>query len=315
MKKVLFVLLVLAVLTVSACNSQKTPTKDTYIGGTQGLEISFLPGSPPTETSDGGQDEFDVIVQVKNEGETFVDKDDVTIELSGFPPQSFGKSLGDMVINPDDDVEAKIKNADNSITLPPPVFGDYIGLKYNDYVPGTIQFPVKADICYSYETRIASDLCIKDDLNKDKDDDFCTVSSQRALSSSGAPVQVTNIKQAPAGTDKTRFTFNVINSDNGDVFREGSGCDDQRTNEKKVWVEVNDLVGSGAGTELRCTGLRDGDGNTKGYVTIYEDGTLVEVSCLLTIPDRNDRLQPFNINLTYEYQKSIQTTIDVVHNP
>jgi hypothetical protein len=160
-------------------------------------------------------------------------------------------------------------------------------------------------------TKAAAELCIKENFNSNKENDLCQVDGTRTVSTSGAPVQITNIKQSTAGTDKTRFTFSIQNMDTGSVFRTDSACEDTLSNENKVFVQISNLANEG--DSVRCVGLTGGTPDA-GYVNLLP-GQSKEVSCTLTVLNRNNRMEPFNIDLSYAYWKFVDKSIVVQHTP
>jgi len=317
MKKFLLIILLVGIMTLSACNgggNDGASREDTYLGGSQGLKITFAQGAPPETVSDvGGEQEFDIVIDIDNKGEHAVAAQDAEIKIVGFPPEAFGQSIGGLAEEPEEDIEPRRKNPDGTIIEPPIVQTIFEGLAYQYKEPGNVDFPIIAEICYNYETNIASTLCIKEDLNKNDEDDFCDVSSSRVLSSSGAPVQVTKIMQSPAGKDKTRFTFTVSNVDAGKIYKEAENCVDKTQFENKVYVEIENLLDRGA-DEVKRVGLSGGDNSYSGTLSMTQ-GQSRDVSCTVTMTDRSDRLQPFNIKLGYDYYEDIRTNIIVEYTP
>lgn len=320
MKKVLLIGLIIGMLALTACggNNNKEDIGDTYLGGSQGLKISFANGAPPDSVSDiGGEQSFDIIVDVENMGEDDVETSEALVSIVGFPPKAFNKNVADLKeVQPEEKIEGRQKNPDGTVIESPLVQVVFEDLAYQYAEPGNVQFPVIAEICYLYETNVASSLCIKDNLNKDEEDDFCKVSSSRQVSSSGAPVQVTRIQQSPAGKDKTRISFTVDNVGGGKIFKYDSenSCDNTKiSNENKVWVEIENLLDRGA-DGVKCSGLLGGTQSDNGYVLLNK-GNSADVLCTITMTERSDRLQPFNIKLTYDYFESIRKDIVVEYTP
>jgi hypothetical protein len=313
MRKAIFVLILLVTLAVAACSDKGTTNGATgFIGGSKGLDISFMSGAPPDQTSDAGQQSFDVVVDVQNNGETAVDKGDAYVKLSGFPPEAFSVTLDSLKRSPEDNIEANIKNPDGSVIVPSSVPVAFTGFNYKETEIASREFPVRAEICYKYVTKAAAELCLKENFNSNKADDLCQVNAQRALSTSGAPVQITKLMQSTAGTDKTRFTFTVQNMDTGRIYRSGAEvmCNvDSLSDENKVFVQVSGLGGV---EEVKCVGLQ-GSGSA-GYVTLVT-GQAKVVTCTYTVKDRNNRIQPFSIDLTYNYWKYVDTKVIVQHSP
>ena len=315
MKKIIISVLMLSVLVLSACGGEKVQdSTQTYLGGSQGLKIKFAANAPPSRVSDvGGDEAFDVIVEINNKGENKVLLNDAIISIKGFPPEAFGKTVAELTGNPEEDVEGRIKTADGAIIEPPTVYATFENLKYQYREPGNLNYPVRAEICYLYETNVASKLCIKSDMTRQNPNDLCEVNGLRDISSSGAPVQVTKIQQSAAGKDKTRFTFTVVNRDTGRVFKEINGCQENTAYKDKVFVQVQNLIDRGA-ESVSCIGLSGGSSPYEGYLTLGENQQR-DVTCTVTMTERSDRLQPFNIRLSYDYKEFIDTNLIVEYTP
>lgn len=316
---ILLVMMLVAVLAVSACTTGKGPNVgDTYLGGTEGLKITYAADAPPDMVADNKQESFDVIVQITNKGETAVAENDAKITISGIPPESFGKSKTDFLINPDEAIDKRIKNPDGTVIEPPLVEAIVPNLQYQYAEPGNIQFErVRAEICYLYETNVSAKLCVLEKMTQPEDDDVCVINENKGFSSSGAPVQVTKIQQSGGGRDSTRFTFTIANVDTGAIYKQSTSCDPITQEENKVWVEITGLTDrNGGASTVRCTGLRDGTSEANGYVAMT-GGTPRDVSCTVTFPEaqRTDREQPFNIRLKYNYKEFIDKPLLIQYTP
>jgi len=311
MKKIIFALLLIVAMFVTACTptEQNTGTQG-FIGGSKGLDIAFYEQSPPATTPDNKQQEFDIIVDITNGGEAQVETDKVYVQLSGFLPESFGRTMADMKRSPEDMIDKNIKNPDGSVIAPPVTSVIFPGFNYEPIEVASREYPIRAEICYEYITKAAAELCIKENFNSNKADDICQVNADRGLSTSGAPVQITSLKQSTAGADKTRFTFTVQNMDTGSIYKSDSACEKVTSNENKVFVKIN-----GLGEDVRCVGLSGvGSVADAGYVTLVP-GQARDVSCTVTVVNRNNRIQPFTIDMSYAYWKYVDTKILIEHTP
>jgi len=320
MKKILFFVLVTALLVVSACNNTpKGPdASGTFIGGNEGVKINFAQDAPPATIADNNQQSFDIVVEMNNKGEYTVPNNDATVKISGIPPDAFGVSKSDFEKNPPEDLSSRIKNPDGNIIEPATIQTDFSGLEYQYQEPGNQELPIRAEICYGYQTDISSKLCIKEKMTSTAKEDICQVNGNLDVASSGAPVQITKITQSGAGVDKTRFTFTIANVDTGKVFKDDSTCDETVYNDKnKVFVQINDLLDRGA-SKVDCTGLQgiSATDASSGYVTL-NGGTPRDVSCTATFPEgqRTNRLQPFSITLKYKYWEYIDSKVLVQYTP
>ena len=168
--------------------------------------------------------------------------------------------------------------------------------------------PIFADVCYTYGTNIASQLCIKKDPT-DTSSTICTVEEDKTVYSSAAPVQVTKLHQALRGKNIVGFTFIIQKKGSGNVFTKGSKCDIQGIlYENKVWLEIT--VPEMAGT--KCSGLSGGTDST-GYITLYNGERTI--SCTPPAPAETDYVKNIDIKRVYDYRETAPTTLIIKHTP
>lgn len=314
-QKILLILLATMLLVLSACEGDPSgPATDSgFVGGTKGLEIKFLDGSPPDFVNDGGQDPFYVTVTLKNQGEHDVEPEDAVVKLKGFSATDFGITNEDLITNPPETLSGKYKIGEDTIIDSPLVYVDFPQLNYQDTLIGGHYFPFTAEICYNYQTIATSDLCIKENYNTQDPSDLCVVTGPRRVSNSGAPIQITNVRQAPERQDRTIITFSVKNLGGGEVFRPDFGCDFQiPTAKERVFISVSGLT-QGPQDLVECRGLREGD-SSSGYILLSGAETQ-EVSCSIRLEDRSPRVQPFQITAAYDYFDYVRKDVQVRHSP
>lgn len=311
-KKILvFMLLSMTMLLTACANDDDSPNTTTFIGGDRGLDINFIADAPPESVADRGQQPFDVIVELTNLGEAEIEAEDVQVRLEGFPPSDFGKSVEEMTRNSPELIERRFRvPGEDRVIESPPVFVEFEDFIFEDSAPGDLTYPIRASVCYAYETRASSSLCISENLNRPGENEVCNPSRVTTPSNSGAPVRVTELAQSPGGSDTIRFSFTVENMqpDDGRVFRTNSLCDTDHRNTNNVFVTVSGLETTG---EVSCSGLREGTASS-GYTSL-SDGVSTEVHCRLDVPavNRNNRVENFIINVGYDYRESIRSDINV----
>lgn len=316
-QKLILVLLVVAILTITACENENDDeiSQTGFIGGTDGVDISFAKNAPPDKVADQGQEEFEVVVELTNKGEHEILKEDVFVELEGFSASAFGLNDEDLIAHPEDDLFARRKSPDGSTISSPSIPVVFEGLNYQKDAPANTEFTFRAKTCYKYETISLSNICVKENFNNDRDGDLCAVSDTRKVSNSGAPVQITKVKQSPQGRDKTSVTFSIQKKDTdntGTVSRPDTDCDTAQQNENKVFVSITGLE-EDVGDSVRCIGLLGGD-SSSGFVTLTDDKPR-EVSCTVELQNRNTREQQFRVTLGYDYSAYIDKKVTAVYTP
>ena len=327
--------LVCLILLASACGTiggksgaaAGTAPKTPFIGGTGGISMIFLKDNPPPEVTDDESFAFRAVLDLQNQGETRVDKEDIKFNLVGFDPNDFGKTFSDLRdVKPDDPLESKKRDAEGNIvqgnptTVTFPKGGDsFIPTKFL----GNTEYTVRAEACYAYETNAISKLCILRDMINIRQGPFCLPNGAKPIYSSAAPVQVTNFRQSVVGKDKISFSFDVALSSNVDIFSDRSkpsanfdaACPKdpriRREVENRVTVEIlelpSDPILGGAG--LKCGGL---DNSNKGEVILVNGRRTITCTAELT-SDRNDLEKQFGIKVNYNVLDSKETKIVIKH--
>ncbi len=299
-----------------------------FIGGDEGLVISFLDGAPPVETYDGAENNFGISVKVENEGESDVTVDQAILGLSGFLPADFDAIVpGEMEARLTSDLNGRDLDPSGS-ELP----GGQDIIDYGEYAfvgeqSANNVYTIQADICYEYTTRAAAKLCFEDDLlDPDNPGSVCEANDQSiSVEVSGAPVQLSStMSESVAGSKKISFSFEVNKVDaEGELFSpEPAGeeglCTEANVYEDTVYIAVD--TGLGAGSVLSCTGFTGvadpedvGEGKDAGYLKLFS-GTR-SVTCTLDIPEESmgDFTKEVTVALTYDYRQYASTEILIRH--
>lgn len=296
---------IVLVLLLAACTQDSGPSAGTpFIGGSQGLQISFEPDAPPAEVYDGASFPFDVVVKVENRGEFPVSSDKMFVELLGFDARQFGKPSNQLIKGPEDSLDARYKDSTGSVQESVPSYVSFTSLNYVDVIPGSeLQFPLRARACYLYGTIATTKLCARENVLNPRGEGICEVAADKEVFNSGAPVQVSSMVESARGVNKIGFTFKVTHVGTGHIYEKGHLCDTAtRDFEDKVFVEVSSPVPG-----LDCTGLQ----GASGYTTLY--GGSKTITCTQTLPEPRDFEFPVTITLTYDYEEAITTNVVVKH--
>jgi hypothetical protein len=310
MKKLMILILSLVTIFVlSGCNdNNQTGLKTSpYLGGTTGITIDFAAGSPPEEVYDGGAYNFDISVILQNKGEFEVPQSDVNVKISGILASEFDTTESALSKNPSEDLFATEKNSEGDVIQGAPVYVEFTDLKHINELKGNQVYPIRADVCFNYETNAVATVCILEDNLDLTGTNVCENKGVKNVFNSGAPVQVVNFRQEPSGKDKVRYHFSVRHAGTGEIFKSKTTCDKSvKTDENKVWVEVT----SNMGGTLKCSGLSDGT-DTTGYIRLY--GGEFIVMCSHEVATTTDYESTLNINLKYDYEIEKTSTLLVKH--
>ncbi len=295
-------LISLLLISINGCKKQQAGISQTdpFVGGTTGLLLDFVQDAPPDEVFDSGEFPFDVELKITNDGEYDVVKEKCRVKMKGVKPSDFGMSELDFVKYPGDNLDAKKKDSEGAIIEGITSYVTFSGFSYMGQVVGNTNYPLVADVCYKYGTKVLSQLCVTEDLLKEGSG-VCTVNEEKQIFNSGAPVQITEFVESARSREMIAFTFKIVHKGNGEIYGRDSDCDISRANENKVWIDVQtDMVGT------ECTGLSGGTA-TSGYVTLYSGERVVR--CSQPVTRETDYVKSVNINLEYDYLEDISTTV------
>jgi hypothetical protein len=333
-----YVYLALLALLLTACgpSGQQNGVDDPYIGGTEGLAVSFMQNAPPAEIYDGGQFPFTVAVVLQNLGEADIGPDSVLgvtgdnsfglVQLTGINPTQFAGQLGVPLVMEKTFVDADIsltgarRTQDGSIIAGDTNIVQFDGFNYLGDNQGNTQVTLRANVCYDYRTRSNTQVCIKDNILENlQDDSICTLSGDKTAKNSGAPVHVVGLKQSPLGRDRIQVTFTIQNVGNGQIFKRardqfnidpyGAGpCDTSITNPNRNQVFVHVFLSDESMNGfIQCPLL--GNSN-QGYINLFQ-GNAVTMSCTLETNPQGNRIytDTLRINLDYTYMQFVETPI------
>ena len=296
MKKV-FLILVLLSIALAGCDGEEAPSSTTpFLPGTTGLLMNLMEDSPPSEVYDGGSSQFQVAVKLRNEGEWNVLAGEAIVKISGIDPVEFGKQPSEMIQKVDEDLIRTYKDAEGNIIEGTQTVVEFDDFNYAGSIPGNMQFPIRADVCYTYGTKAISKLCVKEDLYDTSEGGLCVVSAEKEVFSSKAPIKITSMKESVRGKEKIGFTFKIEHMGNGGIFQKGSECNTEGIAfEDKIWVEVNTKMEG-----LKCNGLQDGT-DSSGYITMY--GAERSITCTQPVDVLTDYEKAIDITLIYDYKE------------
>lgn len=326
-KNFLIIGVLVIIVLISGCTTDSSSTSgNPYIGGDNGLVFSFIQGAPPAEIFDNKVMPFRVGVNIKNDGEFDVKRNQVYVKLEGINARDFGVSTSDMILyDLGQDLNGKSLRSDGSVIPGEEVTVLFPGgnreFSYQGNVAGTLDFILKASICYLYKSSSTTTICVKENLLDSSDDDICIVNGLKQVYSSSSPIQVMNFNEYPVGKDKIGITFDIVHQGSGTVVRPGgknsfnrNTCDYQGITDTQNldWVYVVvDPDNSWSG--LSCNSL---NGRKEGYVKLYdlETGKSAAIRCEIRLSsNEGNYYRPLNIDVFYQYDESIRTSIKVKH--
>lgn len=326
LRKVVFLVLVLALLIITAGCSKKSSIKEPpeTRTGTDGIAISYVANNPPSllVVEEGIDNPIKVVLQINNKG-AYPQPNEGTglapelgrVYLSGydqaiidFPAKYMDISQlaieGKSSINPNGGIDF--------ITFDGNIRQEVLNTE--KYEPTLL-----ATVCYIYVTVAGPQVCIDPDP-------YSTITQKKVcqvqdvtLSSQGAPIAVTTIKEeALARRTQFRITFKNVGQGDviGDVIKSYEKCNPFGTEKlgrediDKIKVEEVKI----ADTSLQCGPFIDGQSEgTNGYVRLINgEGT---ITCRLSSEQYANTntayTTPLKIRLSYLYRNTAERKIQI----
>lgn len=234
---VLLVIFFAAIIAVSGCagqtKTQQITKQAAFVGGTDGLKVSLMPGQPPSQLFSG--QEFQIAIQIENKGEgnlmeiTPKSTTGTTpvfglggaavaaqyyygyVSLSGINVESFGTVQTQAIT----DKLAPVKKIGTSV-VPGGMTQIIFQAKAPAIAGSQAQFPLYVSALYPYTSRAVAAACVKQNIYQQTvaGKEICTITGAKAVEASGAPVKVTSIEELPTG-----FNIKVKNVGGGYAFK------------------------------------------------------------------------------------------------
>lgn len=302
---------------------QTTTTGKTFIGGTEGLRTTFLQGSPPVMTTDGGTGGFSIVVKLENVGENTIQATDGYVQIWGLDAGTYNSNIPDFKKFFSDqqgfgtELRGAVKNFDGSVLNGGVATIDFGDLKYMPTIQGDMPQTIWANVCYKYTTKTAAQICVKNNIEQGiTGKEICQVEGERNPQNSGGPIQVTSLKESYAGNGKIGITLKIEHSGSGDNFFKDDQlfCNnvESNTDKGKVKVQFADVLISGHSVPVVCQGV-----SSDGYVRLFKDGTSKETTmlyCTIDVSGNNNIVEvPLDLRLSYVYLQHATTDITIRH--
>jgi hypothetical protein len=330
LNKLLIIIVLAATIVLSSCSSPQSTGK-TFIGGTEALKTEFMAGNPPDTTTDGGTGGFSIVVKMTNVGESSVKAEDGLIQIWGLDSGIYNSNIPEFKKYFRDqtgfgpEIRGAVKNFDGTVLNGGIATIEFPDLKYVPTIQGDLQQKIWANICYKYTTKVAAQVCVKSDVEKAfSDKDICAVEGEKTPQNSGAPVQITSLKESFAGNGKIGLTATITHVGAGDNFFKDDRleCNDVESNNDrgKVWIGFKNLQVAGKSIPVDCGSMNDKstrDDFVGGYVRLFADGTGKETTtiyCTIDIGTTSNIVEvPLEAKLGYAYLQHIEKDITIRH--
>jgi hypothetical protein len=303
---------------VSGCTQFLQPSTDAsvFVGGTKGVELRFVENAPPSKMLN--TDIFDIAVFANNEGEYDLDEGDITFTLGN--SRTFGIDVSNQT---NVDPLMGVDRVGESV-----VPGGFTAVFYENaqyagprIITEQAQIPISVTAFYPYETDVISRLCV----SKSSTDVVCDYpggeGSIKPLHSSGAPVQISEIKQITSvyspesETVSMAFTIKLDNVGGGDIY-DITTVPNNLTAKNVNWVEFSELsFGTDVWDLVKESRVAESgailDCGTQNKYYVDERGA--QINCQLrNVPAPSDYEDILNVKLRYKYSTTVAKTVSFI---
>ncbi len=306
-KRFLVVLMILTVAFIFGCTQQTTDIDSgPFVGGSDGLKITFAKDQPPTEVLDNKEEDFDVTLEIQNEGEFDIPSGKIIATLGGINAQDFG--ISPVTIKTKSDLNGKSKFKDKTVS------GDkdelvWADASYKRDLAAEFRTKVFVDVCYLYGTLTTTKVCLKKKATERDEEDPCTLVNENVEAfNTGAPVQIEDVTQRISGNDEVQLSFTIVKKGAGKVYLPTTfttKCVRDEDREDKVVVKVE-----AGGHSVSCSKLSN---NNKGEVNLIDNQRPIRCNIKTTrAPDRAIE-EPVDIKIDYFYRNVVSTDLRVLN--
>ena len=312
---IILAVLLVSILIINGCQDfgfgkkqAKQPQQQAFVGGTKGLEIAFSQDEPPSIVLDNNQETFFITLLVRNVGEFNIPVGKLIASLSGVQQSSFG--IASMNTVNSFELFGTIKDRE-FVTPGGEDFLEFGEASFKSDIPGTTSFPLRADVCYTYQTKAVSSICLKRDVLRKSFSDVCEINNNNVqVESSGGPIQIINVRENSVGNSKVKISFKVVNKDVGAVYEPGTfsnACVGHEDDKDRVKVTVSNPQNN---FNIECTQF--GNRNSGAIKLINKEK---DINCMISTSNIQEVSFKDVIIFTadYQYRQGVQTTI-VVEN-
>lgn len=222
---VLFTLVIVLILSLSACEPKRGDLPENIHKGTQGIEMRFLPNNPPNKITASTGMPVNFAIEIKNKGASPLRG---YLYLSGFAREVL--SLPDLYVFPDpvncgvNNIAPKTKYYTQGGTCV-----EHIPALLNlNYVQDEIEFPIMATAIYPYATDASIMVCIDPNYHQ-LGKKACQMRPVTVSGGQGAPIAITKVEPIPIGKSKVQFNVYLKNVGGGDIVDYTRTKDNLRT--------------------------------------------------------------------------------------
>jgi len=295
-KEIMLGIAVIALVAMSGCLSSKGTTSSAFVGGTDGLTMQFQ-NLPSTVFPNAP---FNILVLVGNAGETDIPQNGATFVLNN--AANFGISPTKAQQTNSEGLAGSRKVANGTVP------GEQVIIAWPDAsFKGTVlteeqSVPISVDACYPYKSSATASVCAA------RTDKICNPIGDKDVQSSGAPVQVTSLKQIAQALDSKRVqmqvTVEIENKGDGKVYSTSTNSSAQCPSPSIDYLDIVNVTGmkfGNAAIPFNCD---------ENPIQLYQNKG--ELNCVVSINTASDIQDQLSIELAYKYKQSISSSIAAI---
>ncbi len=295
-KKILLLTLIILII---SCTAKRT--QDIFLESTDGIMMEFA--ELKSTVYDGGKDPFDIVIKLENKGEQ--DAEEIGLSIEGIKPQEFNKLEEEFSKKIKQKIKRVIKDKEGNNIVSPPVFITVKELNHITPIEGdSLTFPLTAKICYPYETRATTNLCVRKSLVTEEEGP-CYIEEQKTTRNTGGLLQVENFREMQRGTDAIGFSFIITHKGTGMIYDKEDLCGNEKT-KGRIHIKIETGIKG-----LSCTGLQSNGNTAEGYATLLNN--YKEISCTQEVNKKKDYEKEVKITVGYKYEQTKTSQITVKH--
>ncbi len=297
MRKALAILIITVMMLMVGCEQEQKqqPTESPYEGGSQGIVAGFEPFGVKEDgiASIYENEKFPVEITLKNKGEEKVGAGEVIITLKGISPNDYTGIVFEATNEEELEAISEFNPHGGEETVD---FGDAeysVDLK-GSYYDATFF----ASYRYPYATHVAVPrVCFN---TEPEDETVCKLEGKKEAFSSGAPIQVKNVKETRAGANIIAVEFEVENVGGGQVTTPGEDFD---TRYGKILFSLDDT------SDPQAWECKMGGEENQGRL-VDGRGT---IRCKLKEPMEEDTMytKQLDISVEYDYKHIIEQSVRI----
>lgn len=327
-KQILFVLIAMLVFLYGCSSTEVKKSEGPYVGGTNGLLFYWT--SPTLENNilfDQGASSLPLVLSIKNDGEYTINtegnnqKIKITLDGVHYSDIHYEGIENSLTKNIDgEELIGKRKNLDGTVYDGLSTYVEFNDFKFLRKVSGETVRPIRAKICYPYQTFTTAKICVAENLALPPKDSLCEVNGPAEVFSSSGPLQVTSLRQGVLRNNSIEIVFKIEHKSTGEFFA-GENCEATFANKDVVNVYIGDKYDP-FWNKLVCRNLNNPiTGSLISIVPLepyVEQGNRVRlnmgqatVSCEIVLDpqDLGSYYKDLPITLKYSYQDDATTSL------